>query len=358
MKLRRYCILTFLLILTVGCIMVLQGLSPEKPSESPVPTKLSSDLRIILGGDIFVGERMHSRFQINGMDSNVRGISKINQKADLHFANLEAPITSWDTAGVDKQYHLRSSPTHTTKLLKKLNVNGVTLANNHILDYGSEGLFETIKYLERTQILHTGAGVHEERASKPIYFEKEGNKVGLVSFSNTFPRSFWATQDQPGAAYGSPEQVRRRVKEITRNADYAIVSFHWGNELDTRPKRYQRRLARLAVDSGADVVFGHHPHSIQPFEEYRDGLIFYSLGNYFFTTMSNDVDYGLMADITFRPKQKPEVRFHVLNINNYQVDYRPRVELSFKDARTLSQFFNRPNFYQIAYHARTKNDDR
>lgn len=358
MKLRRYCILTFLLILTVGCIMVLQGLYPQKPSEPPEPTEPPSDLRIILGGDIFAGERMHSRFQSDGIDSFVREIYDITKKADLHFANLEAPITTRDTTGVDKQYLLKSSPSHTANLLKKLNLNAVTLANNHILDYGKEGLFETINYLEAIQISYTGAGSNRNRASQPVYFEKKEKKVGLVSFSNTFPRSFWATKDQPGAAYGSPEQVRRRVKEVSRNADYTIISFHWGNELDTRPKRYQRRLARLAVDSGADVVFGHHPHSIQPFEEYRDGIIFYSLGNYFFPTMSNDVDYGLMADLSFRPKQRPEVRFHVLNINNYQVDYRPRVELSFQDAKSLAYFFNRPNFYQVAYRTETSIDDR
>lgn len=338
-----------MLILSAGCLLVLTELSPQgSRPESDLEPKRESSLRVMLGGDIFVGPRMKSRFKREGIRSYVRPIADITDQADLHLANLEAPITNKTETSVRKRFLLRNPPSYALDLLEEMNVDGVSLANNHILDYGGKGLLETMQYLNQSAIRFTGAGASDRWAERPVYFEKKGKKIALLAFSNTFPRSFWADRNSYGTAYGSPERIRKQVQLASQHADYTLVSFHWGSELDTRPKEYQRRFARLAVRSGADVVFGHHPHSIQPYEQYRDGLIFYSLGNYFFTTLSDDVQYGLLADLTFNKDERPSVRFHVLNINNYDVNYRPRVALSFKDAPTLAQFFMRPKFHEVA----------
>jgi poly-gamma-glutamate capsule biosynthesis protein CapA/YwtB (metallophosphatase superfamily) len=336
---KNYLVVTLLLVLCGVIYLILSGLTPPENPRS---------LRMIVGGDVFVGDRLLEDLRRKGAGYYTEDVADITEQADLHLANLEAPVTARDTTPVRKQYLLRSHPSGAREVLGQLNVDGVSLANNHVLDYEAQGLLDTMRNLNDFGIRYTGAGANREWASRPVYFERQGHTVGFLGFSNTYPRSFWASESQPGSAYGDPELITRRVEETARQSEVTVVSFHWGSELDTRPQGYQKRLARRAVRAGADVVFGHHPHSIQPYERYRDGVIFYSLGNYFFTTMSRDVDHGLLADVTFTEGELDRIRFHVLNINNYRVDYRPRVELSFKNGRRLARFFDRPNFTKVA----------
>lgn len=340
---KNYAVLTLLLILGGVVYGILVGLSPEPKQQS---------LRLMVGGDIYVGDRLLEGLYRKGTKHYTKDISSITAQSDLHLANLEAPVTTREQTSVEKRYLLRSHPAGARAVLGELNVDGVSLANNHMLDYENRGLYDTMRNLNRFGIRYTGAGANRGWASQPAYFERRGRTVSFLSFSNTYPKSFWATEKSPGTAYGSPQLIEDRVDEASNNSDVTVVSFHWGSELDTRPKQYQKRFARKAVRAGADVVFGHHPHSIQPYERYRDGVIFYSLGNYFFTTLSRDVDYGLLADVTFQDNQPDKIRFHVLNINNYQVAYRPEVELTFKDGHRLAQFFERPDFTNMAYISR------
>jgi poly-gamma-glutamate synthesis protein (capsule biosynthesis protein) len=126
-----------------------------------------------------------------------------------------------------------------------------------------------------------------------------------------------------------------------------MVSFHWGEESERTTQEYQRQLARLSVRAGADVVFGHHPHTLQSVEQYREGLIFYSLGNYFFTTLSRDVQYGLLAEVNFPTQSSPpSYTLHLMHVNNYKVHYRPRHAGSFQEALGVGIRLGRLNFFQ------------
>ncbi len=303
----------------------------------------NSDLTLVLGGDIYCGNRILPEFASHGVDPYINELKQITRSADLHFANLEAPITTGNNPFGAKKYHLHTKSTGVIKLLNILKVDGVSLANNHILDFGPHGMLNTIRHLEDLNIGYAGAGANRNYAEQPAYFHRRGKKVALLSFSNTFPRSFWAGKHKPGTAYGNPDRVKKQVKQIARKSDYLIVSFHWGKELDTQPQKYQRRLAHTSIESGADVVFGHHPHTIQPVEKYQDGIIFYSLGNYFFTTYSRQADYGLLAEVTLGSEKPKDTRLHLFNVNNYQVNFQPELVHSFSKPSHLAAYLQNKN---------------
>ncbi|MFB6355425.1 MAG: CapA family protein [bacterium] len=338
---RRYSILTlFLLILGTGYWTMQLDRTPTTNLQKPGKQAIN----VLLGGDIYAGNRMMEPFYRKGAQYFTKKVDRLSRRADLHLANLESPITKRTTTNVNKRYILRSHPQVGLRVLRHLGVDGVSLANNHMMDYGARGLLDTVNHLSDNGVKFTGAGANREWASKPVYFRKKGNRIGFVAFSNTYPESFWAHKKQPGTAYGSPELVKRRIKELEAQSDFSIVSFHWGDELDTHPKSYQEQLARLAVRNGVDVVFGHHPHSVQPIEYYKDGVILYSLGNYFFTTKSSDVQHGLLANVRLKNGKRPDVKFHVLNVNNFQVGYRPEPVRQFQNPRQVALFFKRPDF--------------
>jgi poly-gamma-glutamate synthesis protein (capsule biosynthesis protein) len=151
-------------------------------------------------------------------------------------------------------------------------------------------------------------------------------KVSLLSFSNTFPDSYWAGRDRPGTFFGAPEPVGRavdRARSINRNI--VIASFHWGAELMAEPKEYQVHLARKAIDRGASLVVGHHPHVPQPVEIYKGAPILYSLGNFAFGSYSRKVRGGLLAVAEFDEGGFCTfLEIHPILVDNHQVHFSPR----------------------------------
>lgn len=330
--------------LVAGLVGGLLLLPMDSRISSPPEDLNRAAVRLLLGGDVHTGERLRSRIRRSGAGWFSSPLSGVTRDVDLHLANLEGPISTRDTSPLDKQYLLRNPPRIAVPVLKSLGVDGVSLANNHIMDYQTEGLRRTLRVLERAGIEYAGAGLNQRQAEQPVLFRRHGQLIGFLSFSNTLPESFWADGRKPGAAFGHFQRMSRRVSEVSDRTDFTVVSFHWGVELDTRPQNYQVSLARQAVRSGADVVFGHHAHTLLPVERYRGGLIFYGLGNYLFTSLSHDVGYGLLAEVTLRGRRAPGYRLHLINVNNYQVDYRPQPIGQYEDPHRLARFLNRPRF--------------
>ncbi len=306
--------------------------------ESPVELSEPAELQLVVGGDIYFGERIKNQLNQQGIGLFTEQLEGIIGGADLKLVNLEAPITDHREPWIDKRYHLRQSSEQVIPLLQELGVDGVSLANNHIMDYGTVGLLDTIQQLQKAGIKYSGAGTSRQQAETAALFRRRGKKIGFLAFSNTFPEAFWADDESPGAAFGAFDRVRKLVAETARIADYTIVSFHWGRELEITPQAYQKNLGRAAIDAGATVVFGHHPHTLQPVEYYNDGVIFYSLGNYFFTTLSQNVQYGLVPRITLSNGGLSAVSYNLLNVNNYQVNYRPQPVVTFNTTDELNNY--------------------
>ncbi len=182
--------------------------------------------------------------------------------------------------------------------MKRAGFNVLSMANNHMLDYGADGLLETIHHLDSLGINHSGAGDSLSSARREAIVTCNGSKIAFLSYSLTFPKEFYADKDRAGTAPGFRPTLEEDISRARASADYVVVSFHWGQELAVMPKKYQVTAARLAVDAGADIVIGHHPHVLQGIEHYKNALIFYSLGNFAFGSLSKSCDRSIIVRIT------------------------------------------------------------
>ncbi len=215
-----------------------------------------------------------------------RGTLDILREADVAVANLECPFGSSGKPVEGKEFTFLGNP----KLLsyaREAGFDGFGLANNHIMDYGAVALEQTIHLLDSLGIKHCGAGANLKLARRPMVFDVRGRKIAVFAYSNTLPKSYWATSKRPGTAYGSENFIRKDIERVRDSVDFIVVFFHWGAERLDTPKTYQKRLAHIAIESGADLVIGSHPHVVQGVEVYRGRPIFYSLGNYAFRSRTN-----------------------------------------------------------------------
>lgn len=238
-------------------------------------------------GDVMFSGNVAVALNAQGMDYPYREVRSYLERADLTIANLETPITEGGTAAV-KQYAYRSSP-KALPAFKEAGFDLVSLSNNHILDYGTEGLLDTLQHLDKFEIGRFGAGRNSEEAFAPAIVEKNGIKLAFLGFSKVVPHTDWkAGRSRPGVAdtyaLEAPLAAIAKAREI---ADLVIVLPHWGVEREDKPESYQREFARSYIDAGADLVIGSHPHVLQGFEQYKGKWIVYSLGNFIFTMNEN-----------------------------------------------------------------------
>jgi poly-gamma-glutamate synthesis protein (capsule biosynthesis protein) len=282
-------------------------------------------IRIAFVGDFLPAGSADPVIDRHGYGRLFDGVRPIISGVDAVTLNLETPLSSRGKAVEGKAYTFRGSP-RAAQAMALEKVKAVWLANNHILDFGVDALYDTMGHLEEAGIAHAGAGRSVGEAAAPAVLEIGGITVSLLSFSNTFPDSYWARRNRPGTFFGAPGPVGRAVKRsLDKNRGPVVASFHWGSELMTEPKDYQVDLGRLAVDSGASLVVGHHPHVAQPIEIYRGAPIFYSLGNFSFGSYSKRSNVGLMAVAQFEEDGRcSQVEVYPLNVNNYEIHFSPR----------------------------------
>jgi len=209
-------------------------------------------------------------------------INSILAAADIVFGNLEGAVS-------DKGYKAGSiySFEADPKAVEGLVYAGfdvMSCANNHMLDYTAAALEDTLARLSAVGILCVGAGSNIQEALAPKFLDVKGNRIAFLALADFTVASWYATADTPGIAKATDENIKNGIDAARRGgADIVVVSFHFGNEYETIPSEEQKRLAHYAIDNGADVVVGHHPHVVQPVEEYKPGKwIAYSLGNFVF----------------------------------------------------------------------------
>ena len=258
------------------------------PTGGPDPR--SGTLNVLLGGDLLLDLEPAAILAAEGPTALMRGWVDLRwaDDVDLGLVNLECALTAEGEPLAGKSFVFRGEPDRSADCLKWVGVDGVSLANNHTLDFGPAGLLWTIESLRENDIAYAGAGGDAAEAFAPAWFERNGLKVAFLAFggeayvSERYREMWVATANDPGVAPLAPRaDLLAAIAAARREADVVIVSFHWGLEYhDFVPA--QQDLGRAAIDAGADVVFGHHPHVPQPVELYRGRPIFYSLGNLVF----------------------------------------------------------------------------
>jgi len=199
-------------------------------------------------------------------------------EADISMVNLENPITTRGSK-VLKEFNFRMHPKYRQILLNG-GVDIVTIANNHTLDYGAEGMYDTIHYLDSVGVKHVGGGRNLAEARRPVIIEVKGKKIGFLGYFGGGWHS--ATEKRAGIAPRWENYVIEDVNKLRQEADFVVVNFHWGDEKQHYPNEQQKRLAHKTIEAGADLVIGHHPHVLQGIEKYKHGIIAYSLGNFIF----------------------------------------------------------------------------
>ena len=204
------------------------------------------------------------------------------RRADVAFGNLECAIS---TRGfpVPKQFTFRGAPASLRAMSRYAGFDVVNLANNHVGDYGTTAMLDTIRFTRRYGMAAVGAGGSLDSASEPRVIERLGLRIAFVGFSDILPASFFAGPDRAGTQQATTENIRASVARARRRADVVIATFHWGVERAAVEDARQRAFATEALAAGATAVIGAHPHVLQPIRKVgARRLVAYSLGNFVF----------------------------------------------------------------------------
>ena len=224
------------------------------------------------------------------------------KESDISMVNLENPLTHAVTK-TEKKFNFKAAPGY-IEVLRRAGIDIVTIANNHIYDYGQQGVLETLETLRNGRIFYTGAGRHYEEAHHPVILRRKGIRFGFFSYyglgrhSDSHP----ATADSAGTAMRLFPGIRRDLQRFRHLCDIIIVNFHWGIEREHYPQPEQIRLAHRVIEAGADMIIGHHPHVLQGVELYKGKPVFYSLGNFIFGGNSRTYEQSAVARIEVSKK--------------------------------------------------------
>ena len=272
-------------------------------------------------GDIMLDRGVELEIKKNGNSDFKFPFLKIEKdlrEADVLFGNLEGPISDKGQK-VGSIYSFRMDP----KAIDGLLFSGfdvLSVANNHMFDYGREAMEDTFFRLKEAGIDYIGGGLNEAEAYSPKIKEINGTKIAFLAFTNLGSPYWEAKENRSGIAWLDKERLENSIKEAKKKSDIIIVSMHFGDEYKTSPTPEQKELARLAVDSGANLVIGHHPHVIQLVEKYQEGYIAYSLGNFIFDqNFSEETMKGLILKVFVENGKIKEVAPVEFEINqNFQ----------------------------------------
>jgi len=261
----------------------------------------SEEVSLIAVGDISYSRGVERKIKKEkDIDYPFLKIQDYFRNADLVFGNLETPITQGAEIP-DFEMIFRSNP-GTEQALEKANFSILSLANNHTPNFGEKGLNDTFNYLDNAGIKYVGAGQNDHEAYQPIYIEKDGIKFAFLAYNDTdvVPAFYEASNNRAGTAFMRIDKMTETVKEAKQKSDFVVVSMHSGIEYTNKPNDSQINFAHTAIDAGADLIIGHHPHVVQILEKYKEKFIFYSLGNFVFDQpQKQETKEGLAIKVYF-----------------------------------------------------------
>lgn len=242
-------------------------------------------------------------------------ISDYINSFDLAFANLENPVSLRGTK-VGSIYSFRADP----RVIEGLRFAGfdvLSIANNHIWDYGIDAFLDTMTLVKAGGMDYVGGGYNFNDAHKPLVREINGVKISFLAYTNLLPPSTTATEFSEGVSFLEMNQVLLDITEAKKVSDIAVVSFHWGEEYQKNHNLNQEFIANKSIKAGADLIIGHHPHVPQEVESQSTAWIAYSLGNFIFDqSWSEETKKGLALEVSVEDKKIKDVKSRDINISD------------------------------------------
>lgn len=268
-------------------------LIPAAASATPLPAPPTDDpIQIAAVGDILFGRyRRSKRYRpTTTVLDPFAFVRPLLSTADIAFGNVESPVMDEPARfGVWKSYTFRADP-RAAAVLFGAGFDVVSIANNHMTNFGDGAPSTTRRHLAAAGLLPIGAGADTAEAYRPAVIDARGRRLAFLAFTTITNGRRTVTPTGAIAHTGSRGLLKKAVPAIraarAAGADFVVVSIHWGHERAPHPGTWQRRAARALVRAGADLVLGHHPHVVQDFERIGRGFVAYSLGNFLFSNRS------------------------------------------------------------------------
>jgi len=273
-------------------------------SPTSTPTGLVS---LVAVGDIMLGRTVGEQVLAKGPQVVFAGVQSILDAADIRIGNLECALTDTGSPEPKKTFTLKAPPAAAEALrLGKFDL--LSLANNHAMDYGYAGLRAAQKNLARVNIATVGAGADFTEAHAPVILQRNGLRLAFLGYMDVpeerdgFDARDWiAAAARPGVAWADPSEIAADVTAAKSKADLVIVLLHSGTEIGDYQSVLsgaQLEAAHAAIDAGAALVVGSHPHQLESIERYHGGLIAYSLGNFVFDDYRGVANATILLQVT------------------------------------------------------------
>ncbi|MDR0446745.1 MAG: CapA family protein [Oscillospiraceae bacterium] len=281
--------------------MALISVSAALVRNPNVIRRFKNEVVISIAGDVLLDRGVAVAIAQYGAAYPYEGVSGIFNADDITIANLECPLTQAGGGAMKpKRFVFKADPDNAGEL-KSAGFDVLTLANNHTMDYLSDGLSDTISALDNAGLHHSGAGLNGENIP-PLIIEKHGVSIGILSYSALPPEGFMYDGDSATIAYARAEfldDMKAEIADAAARCDFLLVYFHWGAEYRHDIDKQQLEIAHAAVDSGAGSVIGSHPHVLQGKEIYNGAPIYYSLGNFVFDSqIPEGTDEAVIVQLT------------------------------------------------------------
>lgn len=270
---------------------------------------------------------------------------QVLSNTDVVFANLETPLGR-DGYPKEKNFVFITDPAR-ARVLRSVGVDVVSIANNHMLDYGEQGLLQTLEVLSRIGVRCVGGGRDIHEASKPTYLIEHKVKLAFLGYAATLPLGAAASAKRPGIAPihvttsyeinptllqeqpGNPPKIRtavdikdeqricENIAQARKKANHVIVGVHWGVGFGRQLEEYQRPLAKKMIEAGASLIIGHHSHIRHGVERYRNGVILYSLGDFVFQDRNEmEGESGMIATVILDGKGVRRLRLWPIRVDS------------------------------------------
>jgi poly-gamma-glutamate capsule biosynthesis protein CapA/YwtB (metallophosphatase superfamily) len=278
----------------------------------PTPPEENNEIKILFAGDTMLARVIGDEIR-EGKNPFVY-VKDEFLKYDLVIINLECVVS--DKGGpVSGKLYKFEAPVEAIQMMKESGVNVVSVANNHVMDYGDDAFLDMLSRLDQSQISYFGGGENTTNAYSPLVIEVKDTKIGFVGYNNLETYITAVGDNNPGNAWFDRGLIESSIQDARSKSDVVIPFVHWGDEFKFEHNSTQENWAKIMIDSGSDIVVGGHPHVIQPEGEYAGKKIYYSLGNFVFDLMYQDAAKGNMLEIVIKDKKIESSRVIPIQIN-------------------------------------------